>query len=113
VFFRTKKSDVVAARFDVISAANFHSFSFPIGAPGTKEGSVGFYLQTTVPQRVTLQATVIDAAGHPSPPIRFTFDSQAPPAAAPAPPPGSPRGKAPRRGFEIQAPNGYRFKVKG
>lgn len=107
VFFRTKRSDVVAARFEVISAANFNSFSFPIGAPGVKDGSAGFYLQTVVPQHVTLQATVIDAAGRSSPPVRFSFDTQAPPEPTPAP-----RGKATRRGFEVQSPNGYRFGVK-
>jgi hypothetical protein len=94
----------------VISASNFFPFSFPIAAHGVKDGSAGFYLQTTVPQRVTLQAVVVDAAGRSSPPIRFTFESQAPPAAAPAPTPQ--RGKTTRRGFEIQAPNGYRFKSR-
>ena len=35
LFFRTKKSDVAAARFDVISATTFTPFSFPIRAAGS------------------------------------------------------------------------------
>jgi len=114
VFFKSRKGDIATARFDVVSASSFPSFSFPVqGVAGLKEGSIGFFLHTPLPQRITLKATLIDASGRESNPVPFAFDAVAAPVAAPvAPPQPLPRRRTNSRGFEIQAPNGFRFKVK-
>ncbi len=110
VFFRARKNDIASARFDVLQAGSFPPFSFPIqGATAKKEGNISFYLHTPIPQRITLRAVLIDSSGHESNPVPFSFDVVPPPPAAVS----VPRRKPPNpRGFEIQAPNGYRFKVR-
>jgi hypothetical protein len=83
VFFKAPKSDIATARFDVVSAVNFQPFSFAAtGVADRREGSVGFYVQSGIPQRVTLKATLVDRNGKPSNPVVFTFDVV--PARAPA-----------------------------
>ncbi len=106
ILFKTSKADLAAARFDVVQAANFPPISFPLRSVGQKEGSVGFFLQTSVPQHVVLQAVLIDRAGRESRPVKFAFDVAPAPVNAPAA-----RRKYGPRGIEIQAPNGFRFRL--
>ncbi|HEY6049888.1 MAG TPA: hypothetical protein VIZ58_01470, partial [Thermoanaerobaculia bacterium] len=112
IFFRTKKADIASCRFDVVSATSFPPISFSVqGVVGKREGSFGFYLQTGLPQRITLKAVITDRAGHDSNPVPFSFEAVAVPV-APAPPPApapSTRGRRPR--FDVQVPN-FQFRVR-
>jgi hypothetical protein len=105
IFFKTKKSDVASARFDVVSAASFPPISFSVqGVEGKRDGSFGFYLQTGTAQRITLKAVLTDRAGHDSNPVPFTFE------AVPAPvTPATPPSRRPR--VDVQVPN-FHFRVK-
>ena len=111
IFFRTKKSDVASCRFDVVSATSFPPISFSVqGVAGKREGSFGFYLQTALPQRITLKAVITDRAGHDSNPVPFTFEAVPVPVAPVAPPPApSTRGRRPR--VDVQVPN-FHFRVR-
>jgi hypothetical protein len=108
IFFRDKKGNVARARVDVVQASAFQPFAFETPAlAGKTSGSVGFWLVSPAPQHVVLQAVLIDSAGHESNPVAFAFDVRPAPAAAPRTAP-----KKSQRGFEVQAPNGFRFKVR-
>lgn len=103
VFFRAPKADLATARFNVLSAVNFPGFSFPIqGVAGKREGAVSFYIQSPIPQHITLKAVLIDRRGHESNPVPFGFDVQAFAAAPPS-------NAAPNN--RRKAPNGFRFNV--
>ena len=106
ILFKTKNADLAAARFDVVQAASFPPLSFPVRS-AEKEGSFGFTLQAAVPQHVVLQAVLIDHAGRESKPVRFSFDVAPAPVTAPA----AGRRRSGPRGIEIQAPNGFRFRL--
>ncbi|MDQ6892666.1 MAG: TIR domain-containing protein [Acidobacteriota bacterium] len=111
IFFRTKKSDVASARFDVVSAASFPPISFSVqGVEGRREGSFGFYLQTGTPQRITLKAVITDRAGHDSNPVPFTFEA-VPVPVAPAAPPPAPVNRGRRGRVDVQVPN-FHFRVR-
>ncbi len=107
ILFKANKTELAAARFDVVQAASFPSLSLPVRSGGQKEGSFGFSLQTAVPQHVVLQAVLVDRAGRESHPVKFSFDVAPAPLTAPA---GGRRRSGPR-GVEIQAPNGFRFRL--
>jgi len=105
IFFKTKKSDVASARFDVISAASFPPISFSVqGVEGKRDGSFGFYLQTGTAQRITLKAVLTDRAGHDSNPVPFTFEAVPAPVTPVTPP-------ARRSRVDVQVPN-FRFRVR-
>jgi TIR domain len=53
----------------------------PLAAAGA-----GFYLQTGIPQRITLKAVITDRAGHDSNPVPFSFEAVPVPVAPVAPP---------------------------
>ncbi|MEO8433059.1 MAG: toll/interleukin-1 receptor domain-containing protein [Acidobacteriota bacterium] len=111
VFFRARKNDIASARFDVLQSAGFPPFSFSVqGAPAKRDGSISFYIHTPIVQRMTLRAVLLDSAGHESNQVPFSFD------VVPVPPPAAnfvPKHRFPTpRGFEVQAPNGFRFKVR-
>ena len=104
IFFRTKKSDVASARFDVVSASSFPPVSFSVqGVEGKREGSFGFYLQTGTAQRITLKAVLTDRAGHDSNPVPFTFEA--------VPAPVTPVAPSRRPRVDVQVPN-FHFRVR-
>ena len=107
ILFKANKTELAAARFDVIQAASFSPLSLPVRSGGEKQGSFGFSLQTAVPQHVVLQAVLIDRAGRESHPMKFSFDVAPAPVTAPA----AGRRRSGQRGVEIQAPNGFRFRL--
>lgn len=107
VFFKAPKSDVATAKFDVLSATNFQPFSFAVqGVAEKREGTVQFYVQSAIPQRVTLKAILVDRAGKQSNAVPFTFN-----VVPPAPSSSSPNRRRPGRSLEFQSPNGMRFQV--
>jgi TIR domain len=98
--FRDKKGDASLVRFDVLQGSSFKPWTMELpGVAGRDSGSYAFWLSSPVAEHVVLQATVIDNEGRKSSPVSFSFDV--------LPPNRSPR----KKGFEIQAPNGFRFKV--
>ncbi|MCR4404148.1 MAG: hypothetical protein NUW06_02455 [Candidatus Acetothermia bacterium] len=76
VKFRDREGDIVLAEFKVIEAQAFESFSFDPEVRGQKEGSFQFYVFTILPQRVTLEVTLVDRQGHRSVPKRFSFEAE-------------------------------------
>jgi hypothetical protein len=99
--FRASKANVQRAEFDVVSAERFEPFQVVPQIAGQEAGSFQFRLHSSVPQHVTLRATLVDADGRRSRPVAFSFDVRK--AAA--------QSRQPDRSFEISAPNGMRFKV--
>jgi YVTN family beta-propeller protein len=80
VGFKDPDGDLVRADFEVIEAQNFASFSVDPQARGKVEGSFVFRIATTIPQRVRLRVTLVDAAGNKSTPREFGFVAEAIPA---------------------------------
>ena len=98
VQFKTGRDPIAQAEFSVVQAQSFDSFSFqPRGVAGLKEGSFSFSIRSSIPQQVTLQATLVDTAGRRSDPVKFTFEAKRPAATG-------------RKGFEIETPHGFKFK---
>ncbi len=103
IHFSDKKGDAALARFDVVSG-NFRPWTMELtGMTGRSSGSYGFWLSSQTVEHVVLQATIVDNQGRKSNVVQFGFDVQP----APVRPPPQTRKKS----FEIQAPNGMRFKV--
>jgi hypothetical protein len=99
--FRDKKGDVTRARFEVVQSAGFRPFTILTeGTAGKTSGQWSFWLSSPLPEHVSLRVVLIDAAGRESKPVPLEFDVRVV------------LQPKPRRGFEIQAPNGMRFKVK-
>jgi YVTN family beta-propeller protein len=80
VSFKDPDGDLIRADFEVIEAQNFAPFSVDPQARGKTEGSFSFRLATTIPQRVRLKVTLLDAAGNKSTPREFGFVAEAIPA---------------------------------
>lgn len=76
VRFRDREGDIVLAEFKVIEAQAFEPFSFDPGVMGQKEGSFPFAVFSLLPQRVTLELTLVDRLGHRSQPKRFSFTAE-------------------------------------
>ncbi|MFN2384955.1 MAG: toll/interleukin-1 receptor domain-containing protein [Thermoanaerobaculia bacterium] len=76
--FRDPGADVLSAEFEVVEASEFQPFR--VGAPvkGQKIGSIPFRVASGVPQKVTLQARLVDADGRRSEPFLFTFEVRNP-----------------------------------
>lgn len=75
VGFKDPDGDIVEARFEVVQAVLFESFRFNPGVLGQREGQFEFYIYTFIPQEVTLRVTLVDQAGHESPPVEFAFQA--------------------------------------
>jgi hypothetical protein len=74
--FKAGNSDIVGARFAVIEASSFSPFDVRAAAAGQKEGRLNFGVFSAIPQRVTLEARLVDAAGRQSRPHRFSFEAR-------------------------------------
>jgi len=74
--FRAGKSDILGARFVVVEATSFSPFDVRAPVAGQKEGRFNFALYSVVPQRVTLEARLVDASGKLSKPRRFSFEAK-------------------------------------
>jgi len=99
--FRDKKGDVTRARFEVVQSAGFRPFTILTeGTAGKTSGRWSFWLSSPVAEHVSMRVVLIDGAGRESKPVPLEFDVR---------PASLPRSK---RGFEIQGPSGFRFKVK-
>jgi hypothetical protein len=72
--FKDPQGDVVAAKFDVVEATQFEAFRVDRALPGEKEGRFSFSLHSATPQRITLEATLIDKGRRQSRPLRFSFE---------------------------------------
>lgn len=106
VFFKAPKSDIATAKFDVLSATNFQPFTFAVqGVAEKREGAFTFYVQSPIPQRVTLKAILVDRNGKASNAVPFAFVVVQP---APS---SAPNRRRPGRSMEFQSPNGIRFQV--
>lgn len=94
--FKTGHDPIAQAQFDVVEAQSFDPFTIqPRGISGQKQGSFSFSIHSSIPQQVTLKATLIDSEGRRSRPVSFSFEAQ----------------KAAQRGFEIETPHGFKFKI--
>ncbi len=101
--FTDKKGDASRLELDPVSGSSFRSLTIDLaGMAGRTSGSYGFWLSSPTAGRVVLRATVVDSGGRRSKPVTFAFDIR--PAPARQPP-------ARKKSFEIQAPNGFKFKV--
>jgi hypothetical protein len=76
VKFRDRDGDIVLAEFKVIEAQAFEPFSFDPEVIGQREGSFPFAVFSLIPQRVTLEVTLIDRLGQRSRPKRFSFTAE-------------------------------------
>jgi hypothetical protein len=76
--FRDTGADVVSAEFEVLEAAEFSPVTVDAPVRGQKTGRFAFRLASAVPQRVTLQARLVDDDGRRSDPFRFTFEVKKP-----------------------------------
>lgn len=95
--FRDPEGDILAASFAVIEAAQFEPFVLDLRVHGQKVGRIPFSLRSSVPQRVTLEATLLDAHGRKSDPFRFSFEVQK-------------AARKGQRGFTIETPK-FKFRV--
>jgi len=77
VEFFDPDGDIIEARFEVVEAVLFESFSFNPQVEGVKEGEFEFVVFSFIPQRITLRVTLVDRAGHESRPVEFTFEALA------------------------------------
>ncbi len=97
VQFKAGHDPIAEARFDVVAAESFDPFTIqPRGVAGQKEGSFSFAVHSSIPQQVTLKATLIDSAGRRSNPMSFSFEAR--------------KAAAQKRGVEIQMPP-FKFKI--
>lgn len=95
-------------RLRSLQATQFQNFAFAPPVAGQKSGDFSFWIRSAIPQRITLQAVLIDKEGKRSRPVPFSFDVH------PAPRPATSarqRPKPRKPSFTIEAPNGMRFKV--
>ena len=74
--FKAGKSDILGARFVVVEATSFSPFDVRAAVAGQREGRFNFALYSVVPQRVTLEARLVDATGKLSKPHRFSFEAK-------------------------------------
>ncbi len=72
--FQSTGGIVTYAQFDVVEAGFFSPFGFEVGFLNLTEGSFEFYINSLVPQEVTLSVTLTDASGNVSPPVEFSFN---------------------------------------
>jgi hypothetical protein len=101
--FSDKKGDASQLQLDPVSGNSFRPLTIDLaGLAGRTSGNYPFWLSSPVAGRVVMKATLVDTEGRKSRPITFTFDI------TPAPARQSPARK---KSFEIQAPNGFKFKV--
>lgn len=77
--FRDPEGDVVSAQFAGEEAAQFEAVRIDPPVRGQKAGRFSFALSSAVAQKVTLEATLTDAAARRSDPFRFSFDVRKPP----------------------------------
>ena len=97
VQFKTGHDPIAQAQFEVVEAQSFDPFTIqPRGIAGQKQGSFAFSIHSSIPQRVTLKATLIDAEGRKSSPVSFSFEAK------------KTTGK---RGIEIEMPQGFKFTI--
>lgn len=75
--FRDLQGDIVSARFAVVEAEEFEPITLDPRVLGKTAGRFAFALRSPVPQRVTLEATLVDARGRKSDPFRFSFEAKA------------------------------------
>lgn len=75
--FRDLQGDIVSARFAVVEAQEFEPMTLDPRVQGRTAGRFAFALRSPVPQRVTLEATLVDARGRKSDPFRFSFEAKA------------------------------------
>ncbi len=104
VQFQAGDDDLAEADFSVVSATKFEPFTLRPAVAGEKQGSFPFLVRSSVPQVVTLRATLIDARGRRSRPVSFSFEVKKPP----APPPSS---AGTRRTIEIPLPPNLKLKI--
>lgn len=78
VHFRDPDADIIEARFEVVEARIFDPFAFDPDIRGQREGSFNFFVFTYFPQRVTLRVVLVDAQGHTSDPVEFSFEATFP-----------------------------------
>jgi hypothetical protein len=60
----------------VVEATSFSPFDVRAPVAGQKEGRFNFALYSVLPQRVTLEARLVDASGELSKPRRFSFEAK-------------------------------------
>lgn len=101
VQFSAGDDDLAEADFSVVSATKFEPFRLRPSVAGEKQGSFPFSIRSSVPQVVTLRATLIDARGRRSRPVSFSFEVK-----KPAPPPAGSR-----RTIEIPLPPNLKLKI--
>jgi hypothetical protein len=97
VQFAAGHDDVREAEFSVVSAETFQPFAVRPPVAGEQQGSISFSIRSSVPQHVTLRATLVDATGRRSRPVSFSFEVRKATAAE-------------NRSIEIQMPQGIRLK---
>ena len=106
--FTDKKGDAALVRFEPVQGASFRPWTMELeGMTGRTSGNYGFWLSSPLVEHVVLDAVLVDNNGKRSAPYRFGFDIRPGPVAPKAPP----RNNSGRKSFEIQAPNGMKFKV--
>ena len=96
--FRDLQGDIVSARFAVVEAQEFEPVTLDPRVSGQKAGRFAFALRSPVPQRVTLEATLVDARGRKSDPFRFSFEAKA-------------SGRKSQRGWTIETPK-FKFGIR-
>lgn len=75
VHFQDGDGDILQAKFDVVEAQLFDSFAFDPKVKGQRTGSFQFTLFTVFPQKITLRVVLVDAQGHESEPVEFSFEA--------------------------------------
>jgi hypothetical protein len=99
VQFKAGNDPIAQAQFDVVAAESFDPFTIQTrGVAAQKEGSLSFAIHSSIPQQVTLKATLIDAKGRRSNPMSFSFEARKAAAAQK------------KRDVEIQMPP-FKFKI--
>ncbi len=95
--FKAGQDEIVQAQFEVVSAERFEPFTIELHVGGQKKGSFPFSIHASVPQQVTLKATLLDAEGRRSRPVSFSFEVKK----------ATSRGRA----IEIEPPPIFKFKI--
>ena len=75
VHFHDPDGDIIEVRFEVVKARIFDPFAFDPKVQGQKEGHFSFFVFTYFPQEITLRVILIDAQGHTSTPMEFSFEA--------------------------------------